>query len=122
MKFNTNLYKNSIRPKEKFEKAVNYVIDNNLVNKNDAFNVIQTIDKVPAGHEYRFFFRVKGYSPKNINEYNISDKLFIFSENKDYKIESMRNWETGQFGQEYLKNYKTFQAGDIIVYLVDKNF
>ena len=122
MKFNTNLYKNSIRPKEKFEKAVNYIIDNNLVNKNDAFNVIQTIDKVPAGHEYRFFFRVKGYSPKTINEYNISDKLFIFSENKDYKIESMRNWETGQFGQEYLKNYKTFQAGDIIVYLVDKNF
>ena len=119
--FNTDLYKDTQRPKDKFERAVNFAIDNELVKKTDAFNIIQDVNKVPAGHEYRFFFRARGFQPKTINEYNVSNVLLIFSETNDFDMAGLKNWETGQFGQEYFHNFESYSTGEIDIYLVKKN-
>lgn len=121
--FPTNLYKTSGRPFQKFENAVNFVVDNGLVDKNKSFNLIQVIGseiKIPAGFEYRYFFRKRGYVPKTINEYNTSDELFVFLEGDGYDMNNLANWESGQFGQQFIKNRTFYEAGEIDLYKIVK--
>lgn len=123
LNFNFGLYKFSVRPYSKFETTVNYVINNNLIDKNTRFNVIQILNpevNVPAGYEYRYFFRKRGFVPDTVNEYDKSGELFVFSEIGNFDIDSLVNWETGQFGISYLKNRESYQAGDIIIYKIQK--
>lgn len=121
--FNFGLYKLSVRPYLKFENAVNYVINNNLIEQNTSFNIIQILNpevNVPAGYEYRYFFRKRGVVPDTVNEYDKSRQLFVFSEIGDFNIDSLVNWETGHFGISYLKNRESYRAGDIIIYKIQK--
>lgn len=124
LSFPVNLYRISGRPYQKFENAVSFVIGNNLVTRNEPFNLIQVIGndtKVPAGFEYRYFFRAKGFVPKTINEYDKADKLFVFLENSNFNINDLVNWESGQFGQQYIVNAKFYEAGEIDLYSIEKN-
>lgn len=121
--FPTNLYKPSVRPFQKFENAVNFVVNNGLIDKNKSFNLIQVIGseiKIPAGFEYRYFFRKRGYVPKTINEYNESDELFVFLEGDGYDMNDLANWESGQFGQQFIKNRTYYEAGKIDFYKIVK--
>jgi len=120
MVFNTSLYETSGRPKEKFEEAVDFTLQEKLVTKDDSFNIIQSVEKVPAGHEYRFFYRARGYKPKSINAYDSSNILLVFDDRDDYRIEDLRNWETSQFGQEYLNNYEKYSTGKVKIYKFSK--
>jgi hypothetical protein len=121
--FNFGLYKLSVRPYSKFEKAVNYVIDNNFVDKQTPFNIIQILNpevNVPAGYEYRYFFRKRGFLPNTVNEYDKSKILFAFSEIGKFDIDSLVNWETGQFGISNLKNRQSYKVDDIWIYKIER--
>ncbi len=123
--FPKNIYSQSTRNPEKYEKAAHYVIEHKLIQKNESFNVVQYSKDytfyVPIGHEYRFFLRKNKFIPKSEFEYNSSDKLLIFSEVKDLDISKLNSWEIEQFGKEYLKNGKRYYIGDIILYVVKKS-
>lgn len=124
LSFPVKLYHPSIRPFQKFEHAVDFVIDNNLVSRNVPFNLIQVIEndtKIPAGFEYRYFFRARGFVPKTINEYDKADKLFVFLERSNFNVGDLVNWESGQFGQQYIKNAKFYEAGEIDFYTIEKD-
>lgn len=119
--FQGNLYDRSTRSSEKFKSAVNYVIENKLVTKSDSFNLIQTVENVPAGHEYRFFFRANGFKPKTINEYAQSNVLLVFDESRTFDINDLKNWETSQFGQKFIDETNVNDNGEIIIYSIRKN-
>lgn len=91
--FPKNIYNQSQRTAKTFEDRINYVINHQLIKREESFNVIQISRDystyIPIGHEYRFFFRKNKYFPKTEFEYNSSNTLLIFSEIKDFDIEKL---------------------------------
>ncbi|MBA3283870.1 MAG: hypothetical protein H0U27_02260 [Nitrosopumilus sp.] len=117
------LYQPSQRKAEKFEKAVNYVIEQKIVDNDRSFNVMQIrpdVSITPYGFEYRYFLRKQGYEPQLVTEYNTSDSLIIFSEIPDLNVEKISNWEIEQFGKQYLKNVQKYSYNDISIYKITK--
>lgn len=121
--FNFDMYSASTKPYFKFESVVNSVLDNHLIDKGTPFNIIAVSDPkvlVPSGNEYRFFFRKNGYNPNSVNEYNKSKVLLVFVEIDNFNISSLQNWETGQFGPNYLDNWKELDYSDVKIYKISK--
>jgi len=122
--FPKTIYNTSPRKSEKYEKAVNFIIDNKIVQKNDSFNIIQYSKEykiyVPIGHEYRFFFVKNKFLPKSEFEYNTSGILLIFSELNDLDITKLNSWEIDQFGKQYFNKRQKYKIGDIILYKIKK--
>lgn len=121
--FPTYLYKPSTRSPQKIEAAVNFVIDHKLVSKDVSFNIIQATDQqalVPIGHEYRFFFRKRGFIPDSEYQYNQSKELLIFSETPNLDIKYFNNWATDQFGKRVVKAIQTYKEDSVIIYKLDK--
>lgn len=123
--FPKDIYSRSVRKPEKYEKVVRGVIDQKLIQKGEAFNVIQ-ISKdyaiyVPIGHEYRFFFRKYGFIPQSEFAYRDSRTLLIFSEIASFDVTKMDTWEGAEFGKKYLQNNERYQIDDVILYRIKKN-
>lgn len=122
--FPKNIYNYSPRKPEKYENAVEYVIDNKLIQKGESFNIFQYSEDykipVPIGHEYRFFFVKNNYLPKSEFEYNISDTLLIFSDVKNLDILKLNSWEIDQFGKQYLRQSQKYRIGDITLHKIKK--
>jgi len=120
--FPKNLYQASWRPPDRFEQAVNYVINNRLVNKSN-FNIIQiTKEKLLAtlGFEYRYFFRKKGYIPDSEFLYSQSKELIIFSEIPYVDISRFSSWKAEQFGKQHFKKAEKYQIAGISIYKISK--
>lgn len=123
--FPKNIYNQSQRTAKTFEDRVNYVIDHQLIKREESFNVIQ-ISKdystyIPVGHEYRFFFRKNKYFPKTEFEYKSSDTLLIFSELKNFDISKLNNWEAREFGLENIQKYKKYEINEAALYVINKD-
>jgi hypothetical protein len=122
--FPKHLYSPSIRKWQRFEKAVNYLVDNKLINKNESFNIIQIrpeTNLTPLGHEFRFFFRKRDYRPDSEFEYKKSKTLFIFSEIPNLDIKQLDSWEAKEYGKEFLKNYQKYLVDGLTIYKISKN-
>jgi len=115
-------YVPSWRTPDRFEKAVNYVIKNHLVQKTN-FNVIQITKKnllATIGFEYRYFFRKNGYQADSEFLYSQSKELVIFSE-KPYKdISQFDSWEVEQFGKQFFKHPQKYRLGDLTIFILKK--
>lgn len=123
--FPSSLYGKSTRPAKKFKNAVEYSIRNSLVSKSDKFNIISVRPNVaiaPHGQEYRLFFKMKGYQPDSIFEYNKSEILLVFSEDPGFNLKSLNSWEINQFGKAFIKNREEFSTGSIKIYRITKNY
>lgn len=125
LSFPKNIYNYVARKPEKYEKIVKFILDNKLIQKDDSFNLIQYSKNykltIPVGHEYRFFFAKYGIKPKSEFEYNISDKLLIFSEVKTMDPTKLNSWELNQFGKIDPKKTQKYKIGDIILYKINKS-
>jgi len=123
--FPSSLYGKSTRPAKKFQNAVEYSIRNGLVSKSDKFNIISVRPNVvitPHGQEYRLFFKMKGYRPDSIFEYDKSEILLVFSEDPGFKLNSLNSWEINQFGKAFIKNREEFSTDSIKIYKITKNY
>jgi len=122
--FPKDIYNRSTRKAETYENRVKDVISRNLVNKHEAFNIIQVSKDygvyIPVGHEYRFFFRKNGYIPKTEFEYAVSDKLLVFSEIKGFDIKNLDNWEAKEFGKNNFSSYVKYRLDKADLYLIKK--
>ena len=117
------LYQPTWRSSTKFEKAVNYVIDNNLLKKDDSFNVVQiTKENLMAtiGFEYRFFLRKNNYIANSEFAYKQSKTLIIFSELENQDVSQFKSWEVEEFGFNYLTQAKKYRIEDLTIYKVTK--
>lgn len=117
------MYDNSWRTYQTYEQAVNFVLKNELLQKNESFNVIQVTEPdllSPNGFEYRFYLQKHGYKPESEFVYKTSKKLLIFSEKQDYDIKKLNSWESREFGVEYLAKAKKYTSGKITVYVTEK--
>jgi len=123
-RFPAHLYNNSSRPAKKFQNLVEYSIRNNLLAKKDKFNIISIrpgVITAPHGQEYRLFFKMKGYQPDSIFEYNKSEVLLIYSEDPDFKLDSLNSWEINQFGKVNIGNNEEFFSDSIKIYRITKS-
>lgn len=122
--FPKSIYNQSTRTAKIFEDRVNYVINNKLIKRGDAFNVIQISRDystyIPIGHEYRYFFRKNNFIPKTEFEYKISDTLLIFSEIDNFNITTLNNWEASEFGLANIKKYKKYDINGAVLYVSKK--
>ena len=121
--FPRHLYTASWRTPERFEKAVNYVVKNNLVQKTN-FNVIQITKEnllATIGFEYRYFLRKAGYVSDSEFLYSQSQELVIFSEVPYKDISQFNSWETEQFGSEYFKNPKRYELPGLTIFILQKS-
>lgn len=122
--FPTNIYNKSSRVAATYENRVSKVIERNLINKGESFNIIQVSKDyttyIPVGHEYRFFFRKNSFIPRTEFEYNQSDTLLIFSELEDFEISKLDNWEIKEFGKENLMNHKKYNVDGATLYVLKK--
>lgn len=125
LSFPFGLYKESSRVASTYKKRVEAVIEKDLVNKNESFNIIQVSKDytifIPVGHEYRFFFRKNNFIPKSEFEYNSSDKLLVFSELKNFNLAELDTWEIKEFGKENIKNAKRYPLTGATLYVITKN-
>lgn len=119
IRFPFGFYANSSLPMETYISRTNFVINNNVISKNDSFNIIQIrhdTNLAPYGHEYRYFFLLNGYKPDKITDYSLSKKLIIFSETEDINPHSIKTWEMEQFGKDYsITNRKRFDNIEILL-------
>lgn len=121
--FPTHMYRPSERRPERFEKAVQFAVQKNLVRKDVPFNVIQITRQnllATLGFEYRFFFKKYGYSPDSEFAYSTSKDLIVFSELPDYDISRFRSWEAEQFGTQYFQKAKKYRSGETVIYKISK--
>jgi len=121
--FPYQLYTSSWRTPERFEKAVNFVIKNNLIKKTD-FNIIQITKEnllATIGFEYRYFFRKNGYRADSEFLYSQSKELIIFSEVPYQDISRFNSWEAEQFGKNYFKNAKSYNLPGLTVFILQKS-
>lgn len=117
------LYNQSKRSFSSIEQSVKFSIDQNLVTKEEPFNLIQITDAyglVPIGYEYRFFFRKYGLYPISEYDYKEAKKLIIFSETPFYDIDRFKMWATEEFGREYFSKRKVYHSGPITIYLISR--
>ena len=115
-------YAVSWRTPERFEKAVSYVVKNNLVQKTN-FNVIQITKQnllATIGFEYRYFFRKAGYISDSEFLYSQSRQLVIFSEVPYKDISQFNSWEAEQFGKEYFKKAKKYELSGMSIFILEK--
>ena len=117
--FPSSLYQDSSRKYDRYEATVNKAVSNNLIQRNENFNVIQYRNKSfvnPVGYEYRFFLRKMGYQMRSEFEYNQSDVLYLFSEDANLDTSTLESWEIGQFGKERLSNPEISDLGGITLF------
>lgn len=116
-------YSNSKRSFENIEQAVKYTIDQKLIKKEEAFNLIQITDAyglIPTGYEYRFFFRKYGLKPRSEYDYQGAKTLLIFSETPYYDIDRFKMWATEEFGRKYFDKREVYNLGKITIYRITK--
>ena len=121
--FPVHLYKNSVRPIARFEKAVDFILDHNILEKNKSFNIIQirnNTNLTPHGYEYRYFFIKNGVYPLKETEYHKSTQLLIFSENSGVPLKSVNTWESKEFGTKYFGKYKQYEVAQITLFKISK--
>lgn len=122
--FPKHLYTPTVRPFEAIGQAVKYTLDQKLITKNEAFNLVQITDAyglVPVGYEYRFFFRKYGFYPNSEYDYKNAEKLLIFSETPFYDIDRFKMWATEEFGRQYFDKREVYNLGKITIYRISKN-
>lgn len=116
------LYAPSWRTPERFEKAVNFVVNKNLVQKTN-FNILQITKEnllATIGFEYRYFFRKHGYLPDSEFLYSQSKELVIFSEVPYKDISRFNSWEAEQFGKEHFKKAKKYELSGLTIFILQK--
>ena len=121
--FPFDLFKPSARNFVTIEKRVNFILAQNIIDKEPSLNVIRFSDSnsfLPIGQEYRFFLRRAGYKVDSEYEYPKSKQLVIFAEYPQFDITKFRTWETSQFGNDYLRNYKQYTLEETSIYVVKK--
>lgn len=121
--FPKEIYIPSWRTPAPYQKAVSYVLENQLIARGENFNVIQITEPdllSPNGFEYRFFLQQQGYRPDSEFIYKTSRKLLIFSEKPEYDIKKLDTWESREFGTEYIAKAKKYSAGAITIYVAEK--
>lgn len=121
--FPKEFYSRSWRSPEAFQKVVQYVIQKNLVKKNEHFNIIQITErnlKAPAGFEYRFFFKKYGYHIDSEFTYNSSTSLLIFSEPAKTDLSKFDSWEIRQFGKKNFRMVKKYKTDFVTIYKISK--
>ena len=118
------MYTTASRQATTYEARVNYILKNKIIRPGENFNLIQLSRDytfyVPAGDEYRFFFRKAGTAPKPIIEYANAETLLILSELPQYDIKKLDSWEINQFGREYLTKPSIYKYNDLIIYKLQK--
>src|SRR3990167_7810829 len=122
-RFPSQLYSNSSRPAKKFQNLVEYSIRDNLVGKKNKFNIISIrpgVITAPHGQEYRLFFKMKGYQPDSIFDYNKSEVLLIYSEDPGFKLDSLNSWEINQFGKVFIGSKQEFVSDSFKIYRLTK--
>lgn len=121
--FPKQLYLASNSTPERFEKAVDLAIAEHLVDKPTPFNVLRLVDrtnKVTLGYEYRYFFKLKGFSPNSIYDYSSAKTLLIFSDLKEVDLEYLGSWEIDQFGRKYMNGANVSKLGELTIYKITK--
>lgn len=124
--FPTNQYKSATRVFLTYKNAVQKVIDKQLINKKIPFNLIQITgrpNKVPVGHEYRFYLLINGYDPLPATNYTDAKMLLVFSELVDFRPQDLRSynsWETTQFSTKPLMENSIIRSGPITIYEILK--
>ena len=100
-----------------------YSIRNNLVGKKNKFNIISIrpgVITAPHGQEYRLFFKMQGYQPDSIFDYNKSEVLLIYSEDPGFKLDSLNSWEINQFGKVFIGSKQEFVSDSFKIYRLTK--
>jgi hypothetical protein len=119
--FPKNIYSKSNINSGSFEKAVNFVIDNKLIDKKTEFNVVMIAHpNAIIGFEYRYFFQKQGYVPLSEFEYSKANTLLIFTQKKDLDISTLNTWEINQFGKQNFENAEKYKVDSQIVYKIKK--
>ncbi len=119
--FPTRLYKESTVQYYEFERAVNYSIENKLVDSNSQFNLVYLAHpSAILGYEFRYFFQKNNLPAKSEFDYSSAQTLLIFSRRKNIDLTTLNTWEFEQFGREHLKTSKQYKVGNIDIYKVKK--
>ena len=119
--FPKNIYSKSNITSEPFEKAVKYVIENKLIDKDTRFNIAMIAHpNAIIGFEYRYFFQKDGYAPLSEFEYSKSDILFIFTQKKNLDLTTLNSWEIQQFGKQNLINPEKYKTGETSIFKATK--
>ncbi|QQG44111.1 MAG: hypothetical protein HYW86_04595 [Candidatus Roizmanbacteria bacterium] len=121
--FPKSYYQPTWRSVQTYEKAAQALIQNNIIKKEDSFNVIQITNPdllSPNGFEYRFFLRKAGFIPNLEFEYKKSQVLYIFSEIPNFNINNLDSWEAKEFGKEKFIDNKIYSTDKITIYKISK--
>lgn len=102
---------------------VQKVIAKNIIKNPESFNIIQIRPETattPHGFEYRYFFILNGIKPLDIQNYNASKQLLIFSRSNDFNLSKLDTWEMQQFGNEHKKKAEKVTINGVDVYSLIK--
>lgn len=117
------LFNNSVRPYWFYKNVVEKTISSKIVKHPDSFSIIQIRPETsitPHGYEYRYFFILNNLYPLDIQNYNQSKQLLIFSRENEFNLAQFNTWEIQEFGKEYIKNVTKININGVDVYSIIK--
>jgi hypothetical protein len=118
-----SIYANSERPYWFYKDVVAKSISAKIIKHPESFSIIQIRPETsitPHGYEYRYFFLQNGYRVQDIQNYDQSKQLIIYSRLKEFDLAALNSWEMQQFGNEFKKKSEKISINGVDVYSVVK--
>ena len=117
--FPHSYYQAAYRPFERLYSNSSTAMKSMLL-EGEGVNVAYFMDNPLAtlGYEYRYILKLLGHSVMGEQEYSISDRLLVVSEEGELDFKSLKTWELDQFGPKVMISSES--AGGTIFYLFKK--